>query len=373
MNMKENLIEAKSLMDSFLARTGVDSPKGDPRERYLWTDAFAVQGCFALSGLLDDESYKQKALNLIELVHTTLGKHREDDERTGRISGLTEKEGKEHPTAGGLRIGKALPEDDPTSEWDRDGQYFHYLTRWFSALMTAYQETSEKKYAQWAAELMKASEAFIHRKGEDIRMHWKMNIDLSEPMVMSMGAHDPMEGLICTLTVINTLPEMEMPLKVLKDDFEMLSDNMDWFTDDSLGLGGLLLNTARAVRLENENVSLPKQVRPEFLFETAMNGLRYFSERKYHPNAPSNRTRLAFRECGMTLGLHTLNSMCEELEEKGLDPADFQPYLNMTEKIERYWKQPPNRETPNWIAHQNINAVTLACSLLAHETKVASL
>jgi len=372
MSMQENLKEAKALMDSFLARTGVDSPKGDPRERYLWTDAFAVQGCFALSNLLNDEGYKQKALNLIELVHATLGKHREDDERTGRISGLSEKDGKEHPTAGGLRIGKELPEDDPTSDWDRDGQYFHYLTRWFSALMAAYEETSDQKYAQWAAELMKASEAFIDRKGEDIRMYWKMNIDLSEPMVMSMGRHDPMEGLINTLSTINTLPEMEMPLKPLLEDFELLSADMNWFTDDSLGLGGLLLNTSRALRLQNDGVTLPKSVRPHFLFETAVTGLRYFTERKYRPDAEAS-SRLAFRECGMTLGLNTLRGMQEELEESGLDTADLRPYMKLTEEIENFWKKPQNREGGTWKDHQNINAVTLACSLLAYQKKVASL
>jgi hypothetical protein len=43
-------------------------------------------------------------------VHAVLGRHRPDDRRTGWISGLEEQEGSEHPTAGGLRIGKVMNE-----------------------------------------------------------------------------------------------------------------------------------------------------------------------------------------------------------------------------------------------------------------------
>jgi hypothetical protein len=52
-----------------------------------------------------------------------------------------------HPTRGGLRIGKQLPERrpgepyDPQVEWDRDGQYFHYLTKWMHALDQASSRT----------------------------------------------------------------------------------------------------------------------------------------------------------------------------------------------------------------------------------------
>ena len=62
-----NLKEAKQLMDDFAARTGITG--GDTSQRYLWTDAFAVQSFFGLSHALDSEEYKQKALQLIDLVH----------------------------------------------------------------------------------------------------------------------------------------------------------------------------------------------------------------------------------------------------------------------------------------------------------------
>ena len=69
-----------------------------------------------------------------------LGRYREDDARHGWISGLDEENGPLHPTIGGLRIGKPLKERqnaerfDERLEWDRDGQYFHYLTKWMHAL-----------------------------------------------------------------------------------------------------------------------------------------------------------------------------------------------------------------------------------------------
>ena len=73
----------------------------------------------------DEDRYLQLALDLVKQVHETLGRHREDDERGGWISGLDEDEGYRHPTAGGLRIGKLLPDKQPYEpedadvEWDR--------------------------------------------------------------------------------------------------------------------------------------------------------------------------------------------------------------------------------------------------------------
>lgn len=62
--------------------------------------------------------YLELALRLIEQVHQVLGAHRTDNA---------------HPTGRGLRIGKPLAERevdepyDPELEWERDGQYYHYL------------------------------------------------------------------------------------------------------------------------------------------------------------------------------------------------------------------------------------------------------
>jgi hypothetical protein len=60
---------------------------------------------------------------------------------------------------GGLRIGKPLKERgadeviDEQLEWDRDGQYFHYLPKWMHALCQAAFVTRSNEYAQWAGDL----------------------------------------------------------------------------------------------------------------------------------------------------------------------------------------------------------------------------
>ena len=128
-------------MYDFLGRTGIVQDQGHPERRYLWTDAFAVQSCFALAYALKMPIYREFARSLIEKVHYYLGHHRPDDPREGWISGLPEEEGNKNPNAGGLRIGKPLREKqlgephNQSMEWERDGQYFHHLTRWFNALM----------------------------------------------------------------------------------------------------------------------------------------------------------------------------------------------------------------------------------------------
>lgn len=101
--------EVRNIMIEFADQTGLSSTNSPPR-RYLWTDAHAVCNFLSLYCRTRDEEYKRLAVTLIDQVHTVLGKHREDDPRRGWISGLSDEEGKDHPTAGGLRIGKKLNE-----------------------------------------------------------------------------------------------------------------------------------------------------------------------------------------------------------------------------------------------------------------------
>jgi len=130
---EEAIEKATLLMRQFAERTGLTSDR--PTRRYLWTDAFAVCNFLGLARLTGERSYADLALRLVDQVHHVLGRYRADDTRAGWISGLGEREGEAHPTRGGLRIGKALPERGPGEpfdqglEWDRDGQYFHYLTK----------------------------------------------------------------------------------------------------------------------------------------------------------------------------------------------------------------------------------------------------
>ena len=171
------------IMAGFAERTGLAGTKRPPR-RYLWTDAFAVCNFLEVFERTGDRTHLALAAKLVEQVHHVLGRHREDDSRHGWISGLDEEEGARHPTRGGLRIGKTQNERAPHEafhqqrEWDRDGQYFHYLTKWMHALDRMAQATGERHYRRWALELAKAAHAaFVYREsfGGRLQMYWKMS------------------------------------------------------------------------------------------------------------------------------------------------------------------------------------------------------
>lgn len=129
---------AVALMTGFAERTGLISEHGP--QRYPWTDAFAVCNFLGLARPTGDKRFDQLALRLVDQVHHTLGRHRTDSTVSGWISGLSEREGALHPTRTAVRIGKPLAEPQPDEsfderrEWDRDRQYFHWLTRRMHAL-----------------------------------------------------------------------------------------------------------------------------------------------------------------------------------------------------------------------------------------------
>ncbi|HHH72688.1 MAG TPA: hypothetical protein ENL04_02560, partial [Sulfuricurvum sp.] len=136
---EERLKKSLEIMAAFSEGTGLEEA-GASQRRYLWTDAFAVCNFLTLYERSGKEEQLSQARLLIDVVHRTLGYFRDDDERSGALSGLEESQAKKYPTVAGLRIGKALRErapDEPydeQKEWDRDGQYFHYLTKWMHAL-----------------------------------------------------------------------------------------------------------------------------------------------------------------------------------------------------------------------------------------------
>jgi len=165
-----DLAAAAAIMDQFAARTGLTSDL--PARRYLWTDAFALCNFLTLAQTTGTPRYRETALALIAQVHGVLGRHRADDSRSGWISGLSDEQGRAHPLAGGLRIGKPLPERltgapaDPDLEWDRDGQYYHYLTKWMHALSQAGAVLNQPQFIGWAVELAQvANAAFIRPAG----------------------------------------------------------------------------------------------------------------------------------------------------------------------------------------------------------------
>jgi hypothetical protein len=328
-----------------------------------------------LSQALENDTYTHRALQLIELVPEKLGRFHPDDERTGWISGLSEEEGRKHPTADGLRIGKKMAErreDEPFHErleWEGDGQYFHYLTRWFNALLQAEAETGEKQYAIWAAELMVAGGRFINTEPGRLRMYWKMSIDLSRPLVPSMGAHDPLEGLICTESAKKAAPEKAPELELLARKFVKLCAGHDWTTTDALGIGGLLLNALRAAELAGSKEVLPDSIKPEKLLDNSLYGLKGYA--RLHDAQRRASQRLAFRECGLSLGLRTLAGMKEHLTKADLNLKELEKYVPLAKNIEDFWTAPEAQKASTWTEHLDINAVSLAASLVAQNAPFA--
>jgi hypothetical protein len=366
---KDRLSIARKSMDDFAQRTGLSGKRGDTADRYLWTDAFAVQTFFSLAHAYSSDVYHALALKLIDEVHQKLGRFHPNDIRKGWISGLSEKEGQKHPTAGGLRIGKKLPErrrDEPFNdqlEWERDGQYFHYLTRWMQALLQAEQETNKKHYAIWAAELLLAGRKFIEKTGSRTRMYWKMSIDLSRPLITSMGAHDPLEGLVYAVSILERVPEKTTQLRSIIQDLEVCCQGLEWSTTDPLGIGGLLLNIARVADLDNKNDDLPGCIRTKKLLSDSLNGLTAYSQ-IYNPHLHAKQ-RLAFRECGLSLGLRVLMQLKKKQIKPELNLNKFDQFIFLADEIEEFWINPQNQNSSSWTEHLNINAVTLAASLVS--------
>jgi hypothetical protein len=376
------LEEAIALMRAFDERTGPVA--GQAPRRYLWTDAFAVCNDLGLARVTGDEVYTARALALIGQVHRTLGRHRTDDSRTGWISGLDEAEGARHPTRGGLRIGKALPErrpDEPVDErleWERDGQYFHYLTRWMHALDQAARATHEPRFNDWARELAgTAFDAFTYRNSasEPRRMAWKMSIDLRRVLVASMGQHDPLEGYVSNLQLMATaraLPgSTEGPdLAAANAAYTAMMQHGAWTSADPLGIGGLLIDAWRIQQLVQQG-DVKESGLAERLLEAALAGVGHYA-RSGELDRPA-AYRLAFRELGLAIGLHAverLHRAASNTATRDAYPARLRTliealmaYVPLRDAIETFWRDPAHR-TDTWREHEDINAVMLATSLV---------
>ncbi|GFO54424.1 hypothetical protein GMSM_14310 [Geomonas sp. Red276] len=379
--MERSLDVVKEIMLYFARATGLEG--GGPSRRYLWTDAFAVCNYLELYRQTGEQRWRELAMRLIDEVHHVLGRHRPDSDRSGWIGGMSEEEGEHHPTRGGLRIGKALNERKPDEfpderlEWERDGQYYHYLTKWMHALTCANRITGEIDPLRWAVELAQsAHSAFSYQPvtEEGKRLYWKMSIDLSRPEALSMGQHDPLDGLVtcCELKAATASSDVGLPpLTGEIQDLREMCRGRDWDTDDTLGVGSLLSDAYRMVQLTAEGAFDDLHLLEEVL-ESARFGLNAInSEGQFDISA---RFRLAFRELGLSIGLKGILPMADLAEEKAALFGSRYPairerlellkgYLPMADRIERFWLDPLNQETGTWNDHREISMVMLATSL----------
>ena len=379
----QQITTMRSIMSDFADSTGLTNASLEPR-RYLWTDAFAVCNYLELFRQTGDVDDIQLALKLVDQVHFTLGRFHKDSKNSGWLSGLDEEQARLHPTIAGLRIGKQLNERQANEvyedqlEWDRDGQYFHYLTKWMFALNRVSQVTGKSIYNQWALELARVAHAaftYTPVSGGLKRMYWKMSIGLSHVQVPSMGQHDPLDGLITYQQLEATakgFPEIAagLSLKTEIEDMEEMCTGGSWVTEDPLGIGGLLTDAYRLVQLI-ETHYLHETTRLESLLHDIEISLQAFVSNN-QLNLPAEY-RLAFRELGLAIGLHTIGRMQKAIEQHPENFANTDQlktrlskltrFFRINELIESFWLEPEHQSVDSWLEHADINNVMLATSM----------
>jgi hypothetical protein len=246
------------------------------------------------------------------------------------------------------------------------------------ALNRVSQVTNISIYNQWALELAKVASAaftYVPSTGGAKRMVWKMSIDLSRPLVNSMGQHDPLDGLITYQqleTTAKCLPEMLSELSLKKEINEMVAMcvGRNWSTEDTLGIGGLLSDAYKLVQLIDIH-NLHETARLEALLSNIEYSLRVFVTQN-QLNVPAEY-RLAFRELGLAIGLQTISRMQKCIQQKPEHFTNAKQLLallnklsyfnNIHELIENFWLEPDNQSIRTWKEHADINNVMLATSL----------
>jgi hypothetical protein len=258
-------------------------------------------------------------------------------------------------------------------EWERDGQYFHYLTKWMHALDQVTRTTGQAAFNQWARELAATAHgAFTHaRSGAGLHMYWKMSIDLSRPLVPFMGHHDPLDGYVTCLQLRATLslpPHTPSPaLETEAARFRSMIDGCDLATSDPLGIGGLLADAYRLEQLMGQGTSADDELLVRML-AAALSGLEHYVGQADLGQPATHR--LAFRELGLAIGLHAVVLMNRSAEGSAGAQAARQQldalmrYADLRSRIETFWLEREHQDAPTWTEHRDINAVMLATSLV---------
>eukprot|EP00923_Selenidium_pygospionis_P013090 GHVN01022611.1.p1 GENE.GHVN01022611.1~~GHVN01022611.1.p1 ORF type:complete len:463 (+),score=79.89 GHVN01022611.1:151-1389(+) len=329
-NKKEFELSVQVMM-IFAHTTGLIPPdENKQRVRYLWTDAWAVINCVGLSRMARHYGENKSSDKMLRLGASTiaktqqvLGSHRraqfpnDSDNRSGPL------------TNGGMRIGKAYsedlkvdPHDDPFS-YDRDGQYFHYLTKWLNALCLFADETNDASLAELAvrtANQILPSFHHVTRDGSNM-LYWKMSIDLTHPTVRSMGAHDAVDGLIAYLQVKATADRFQLDGHLTATDhltatghlsqhINLLSKVIDDQNvlcrsprgSDSLEAGGLLINAVHLSAMMRCDSSLDQG---DLLVRLLRHSLPIVKgcHREMCERPIGLQRRLPFRDFGLSTGL----------------------------------------------------------------------
>jgi hypothetical protein len=269
---------------------------------------------------------------------------------------------------------------DERLEWERDGQYYHYLTKWMHALERVGGITGDPKYCRWSVELAEAAHAgftYVSPAGGAKRMYWKMSIDLTYPLVPSMGLHDPLDGFV-TYNELRMCTDGHSDTSIFPDlsaeiaETAKMCEGHNWETDDPLGIGGLLFDACRLSQMTVKGYFRAPGFL-EVLLGSSQYGLNAFV--RQNPLSASADYRLAFRELGLSIGLKAVAKMRDlfdgnpDLFEDRLfqQIESLMQYVPLSGTIETFWHNPANQQTKSWLAHRDINMVMLATSLAPEE------
>lgn len=193
-------------------------------------------------------------------------------------------------------------------------------------------------------------------------MVWKMSVDLSRPLVDSMGQHDPLDGLVTCLELDAAAQALGAPKQPALDaaiaEYTELVEARSLSTADPLGLGGLLVDAWRLARL-------PDPPRPLLtaMLDAIATGIEFYAA--LHDVAQPPARRLAFRELGLAIGL-TAYARIPELRfprEARAACTRIERHAGLRDQIEGFWLQGDHRALPSWTDHADINDVMLATCL----------
>ena len=141
-------------------------------------------------------------------------------------------------------------------------------------------------------------------------MYWKMSIDLTRPLVPSMGQHDPLDGLVTCSELLASAKALglwpRLDLRGQIDEMAAICQDRGWISDDPLGIGGLLWDAWRIVQLLEMEIITDTSLL-ESVVSDALAGLAGHDLTR-ELNAPA-QNRLAFRELGLSIGLKGVVSL----------------------------------------------------------------
>jgi len=150
-----------------------------------------------------------------------------------------------------------------------------------------------------------------------------------------------------------------------------LCEGRQWTTEDPLGIGGLLCAGLTLTRYMEEG-TIPQHELLQQVLAAALKGLELITRQNSLSGTAEHR--LAFRELGLSIGLHGVASIRKCLHSKHLTHPEtaslkkmldiLTTYQETAAMIEKFWLLAENQQAGSWVSHRDINTVMLASSLI---------